>query len=584
MHRGAPFLGILLGLASMTLQWSEPYESARSVGVCSGQEYVFMLPPSMRPNRVYKYPLIFRRLRPKGRERTIANATQSLDPAYGFRDNRPYIPEVSKEYEGEYYWKHILGRYKERHIELYVEDCSEEKWVTYGKELRLSVPYSAVVLEFEHNSNPPSVVLWSKLNAGLERGARGTVKSGYWTAERATAADAGRYSFLNSRDVVFSGTRFTVVALRERLHMPDVIPDWTRDVPIPLLEVKVTYDGMVLFKDGLVTPEAFKVFGNRIRLQATDTGSKFTLMSVRTSDAGHYAFIDSIDTLAMDLSLEGEYTQVKRHDPYAVIIPISITLGVLMGLTICCWTCGKLIPDQKEEDAATLPGEESNIIVHETLVMPGTASPLQPTAPSSDNIEPPPSDPWANSPPPYFSVGSTSNRPVPQSPVSDPAPSSYQPPAPYVPYQPYIPDPVSSLPPSYDSCVTHQPTDSDAPSSYEPPASLYEPPPPYVPYQPPSEATATAAGGAGDISVSTAPTVDLESQFQPRGWGGAMDDFLSSSVLCMDSNTPEGATAAGRGGDSSAPTSPPAPTTRATPTDPTVDPESFLDEFLAEFL
>ncbi|XP_063044164.1 uncharacterized protein LOC134438513 [Engraulis encrasicolus] len=520
--------------ATITVQGSSQFDSFRTVELCPRKRYTFGPPSSTRSNT----DLIFRGR--SGREKKIAQCIggvlADLDPAYsiyagsGYHTSkcRVYIAEVSKFYEGQYYWKNNLVKETSGHTRLFIKECNEERTVTYGKELVLSMPWEAVALEFKRSSRSPSVVLWSKLNAGLERGARGTVKYNHWTAERMTGADEGTYRFLDTRDSPISGTKVTVVDINKQVDITDVKPDWTKDVPIPLLEAEVTYDGMVLFKDGLVTPEAFKVFGNRIRLQATDTGSTFILMSVRTSDAGRYAFTDSSGTRAMALTLkEGEHTEETEteteskpaHDPHGIIYPLSITLGVLLGLTCCCWTCYKVMPDDDKPEPP-----DAEVFLHETLVMPGTTPPSQrrPTAPPSISIEPPPSDPWANSPPPFHSSRSPSYNPVPQSPVSDAAPSSYQPPAPYVPYQP---------------------TDSDAPSTYEPPASSFDVPPPYVPYQPPSEPA--AAGGEGDSSVPTAPTapsLDIESQFQPRGWGGAMDDFLFSSPLCMDSNTPEGAT------------------------------------------
>lgn len=533
MHRWVPFLGILLGLATV--------ESIFSVGVCRGWEKALMPPWSSKINKDFQ--LIFVK---NGREKVIANVTQSLDPSFGFRDEQPYIPEMSQKYEGEYYWRRTTDSYvpRDKYTRLYVKDCTEDRRYDYGTVLRLSVMEpSAVALVFQRNKRSRSMVLWSRLNA-VERGARGTVKGDIWTAERATKADTGTYSLLNAKDITVYTYRVQVQTSEEYLYMIEAAPDWRVYIPIPLLEVKVMYGRMELFKDGLMNPEAFNNFEGRIQLQANDTGSEFRLRLPRTRDGGEYTFHDSSGQLAISRHLHGEYEEHEEygneHDPFGLIYPISIALGVLMGLTCCCWGCLKILndDDEKAEVTATSPEAEPNTHVHEPLEMPGSNTPLQPrsNAPSSDNIEHPPHYPWANSPPPFFSSGSPSCNPVPQPPVSDPAPS-YQPPAPYVPYQPYVPEPVSSSPPPYVPYVPYQPPISDpAPSSYQPPA-------PYVPYQPPSEpAAAGGAGDSSDLTAPTAPSLDIESQFQPRGWGGAMDDFLSSSPLCMDSNTPEGAT------------------------------------------
>ncbi|KAL2088269.1 hypothetical protein ACEWY4_015168 [Coilia grayii] len=521
LYRWLPVLGVLMDCY------------IENVRLCPGEQYIFGLPAWAIWSNFEKSSFLF--FVKNGTEKKIADGTQSLDPSYDFHGNRPYIPQIMEKHEGEYYWK-AMSIYKDLHIKLSLKECSELKKLTYGEDLTLRVPEEAVVLEFDRSSGSSPVVLWSRINAANERGARGRVSNSHWKATRMTPADSGRFSFLMESGKAISRTVVTVVDRKEYAHVNDFSSThrFVVDVAIPLLEVEVTCltesDGKhVLFQKGLETDEGFSIFGGRMQLQATDTGSTFSINSVQSSDAGVYEIRDNNGHLAVTIHL----TRDKEFDPKTLIAPISITLGVLLGLTCCCWCCCKLCRDDgdKAESTAASPDAEQPIYVHDPLEMSGSGDPLQNrnSAPSSDNTNQLqatgayPSNPWANSPPPFFPSGAADSSYGPvahaESHVPDPVSSPHQSPAPFAPYQPHVPDPVSSP---------------------------HQSPAPFAPYQVPSEARAGggAEGGGVGGGDSNAPTVPLHlrPQYQPRSWGGGLDDFLSSSPLCLDSSTKEGAT------------------------------------------
>ncbi|XP_042566690.1 tyrosine-protein phosphatase non-receptor type 23-like isoform X2 [Clupea harengus] len=101
----------------------------------------------------------------------------------------------------------------------------------------------------------------------------------------------------------------------------------------------------------------------------------------------------------------------------------------------------------------------------------------------------------------------------------------------------YIHAPSAERQPWLQPPSSAQPWDSDPPSyDLVGPEYCY----PYTPAAPPPEAPVGEGGEGGRGAPPPPPRstpLDPGPQYQPRGWGGGLDDFLTSSPPNMDTNT-----------------------------------------------
>ncbi|XP_048088149.1 uncharacterized protein LOC125286882 [Alosa alosa] len=146
----------------------------------------------------------------------VANRTHILLPSYEFRNRDVFIPEVTRQHEGNYIWTHArtaatfllrLGTTR-----LFLKDCGSAKEVYYGNKFSLEVPQAASVLEFTREGSTDRKILWSRNNTDNSQGAS-------WNAFNIKYADAGRYAFLKENGVEISSTSLYV---RENLEYYDV--------------------------------------------------------------------------------------------------------------------------------------------------------------------------------------------------------------------------------------------------------------------------------------------------------------------------------------------------------------------------
>ncbi|XP_062404681.1 uncharacterized protein LOC134095252 isoform X2 [Sardina pilchardus] len=446
-------LGVLLGIAP-GVAW---LISERRV--CLGSPFLFELEDSVRSTYIKLYFLRNRR------ERIIATGTESLDPQYPFKDNGPYIPEVTERHEGEYYWAVNNVRSKYKHIRLILKDCSTHKYLDYGEELKLDVPRDASVLEFTPFDSVSRWVLWSRINAKNERGARGMVALGQWRADRMTPADVGSYILRRESGGQISHTVVKVQAKTEIVEVADV-ENWNTFVHIPTHEVVVSYitpaadQSYTIFQNGLETDKGFSLFRDRIRLDNSWAGrTKFGIWKVQPSDAGLFEIRDKKGHLAMSMDL----VRGEEFDWSSLIMPLGTTAGVIAGLVCCCWCCCKVCSDSDDSDNAA-----------STAVSPDTEPPVH------FHVPPSTLNPWESSPPPY---------------VPDLVPS------PVIPVAPF------------------KALDEGSGGG----------------------ALGGAGAGGGDIVAPSAP-LDPGLRYQPRAWGSGLDDFLSSSPLCLDTTAADSST------------------------------------------
>ncbi|XP_062405505.1 uncharacterized protein LOC134095826 [Sardina pilchardus] len=381
MHRLRPGLDVLLGISP------EDFSCRSERKLCPGSPFYFKLDDSLK-SKVEK--LYFVR---NGRQRVIATATESLDPQYPFKDNEPYIPEVMERHEGEYFWiKNI--RVKVNEFRLILKDCSTHKNVDYGEEFKLDVPPDASVLEFTPDGSDLCLVLWSRIKAKNERGARGTVALGQWRAERMTPADVGSYILRRESGGQISHTVVKVQAKTETVKLTDT-ENWNTFVYIPTHEVVVTYfkpaedQVYTLFQNGLVTDVGFSRFRDRITLNtALSNLTKFSISKMQPSDAGRYEIRDRNGRLAMSMDLFRGEVPLKVFDPSSLIMPlgISVVLWCCCCSWCCCRYCCKVCSDSDNSDNAAA-----------TAVLPDTEPPAYFHDPPSLNR-------WESSPPPYDTV------------------------------------------------------------------------------------------------------------------------------------------------------------------------------------
>lgn len=84
--------------------------------------------------------------------------------------------------------------------------CSQSKEAYYGNTFELVLPKNAYILEFIPEGSSDRLVLWSLINTGNNRGARGTLKDNTWKAIKATHLDAGRYAFRTASGIEIYST------------------------------------------------------------------------------------------------------------------------------------------------------------------------------------------------------------------------------------------------------------------------------------------------------------------------------------------------------------------------------------------
>ncbi|XP_041917482.1 uncharacterized protein LOC121681677 isoform X1 [Alosa sapidissima] len=475
-------LGVLLGIAPGVDCRTEVKQ------VCPGSPFYFKLEDSLKSQHINLYFV------QNWSERKIATGTQSLDPQYPFKDNEPYIPEVMKKHEGEYYWAVRNVRLKLNHIRLIVKDCSSHKDLDYGDEIKLDVPSDASVLEFDPHLSDKRLVLWSRINAKNEKGARGTVALGYWRAQRMTQADQGRYVFLRESGGHITDTVVTVQAKTKHAHVADEdIKDiWQTFVDIPRHEVVITYftphgEEYTLFQNDVETDKAFSLFRGRLTL----TTGWFSILKVQPRDAGRYEIRDKNGHLAMSMYLKRD----PEFDWKSLIMPLGISAGVMAGLLCCCWCCCKVCSDSddsdKAESTAVSPDTEPPVHFHDPITLSGPDDPLQPPSSSSGN----PPNPWESSPPPYSTVAQ---------------------------YELYVPDIAPS--PVAPVAPTEAPDEGEGAGG--------------------GAGGGARGGGGGDGVAHTAPSAPLDPglQYQPRAWGNGLDDFLSNAPLFSDSTAADSST------------------------------------------
>ncbi|XP_042566689.1 uncharacterized protein LOC105902739 [Clupea harengus] len=473
MHLLSMLSLLVMGLASTT-----GYEDDRDMfslptkSVCPGKSFINRRPTAFRVSDLY-----FKSSVPGSSEILVANKTMVFLPFYQLKDNAVFIPEVMKHHEGEYFWKVPI---RVRRIELIVKDCAVPLEVNYGEKVSLVVPKEASMLEFTTPKSSDRWVLWSRINTDNTRGARGTVGSDLWVALKITQADAGRYTFLRESGGEISSTALLVKELQRYPDLSDesIHHHWENRFPVPVSEAVLTFIDSdkvkhVLFKNGMETEEAFRMFGTRIELQAIELGElTLTIVDLNSRDTGRYEVHDKNKDLAVVIWLSGSSDSGYPSRELAVPIGTAIVISILV---FCCcreikWCC-------KKSNAPVTSGSGQPVYVHDPVLSElGYRLQPQPTAPSAERqswLQPPSSaHPW------------------------------------------------DSDPPSYDDLVG--------------PEYCY----PYTPAAPPPEAP--VEGGEGGKGAPPSPPqypLDPGPQYQPRGWGGGLDDFLTSSPLSMDTNT-----------------------------------------------
>ena len=86
---------------------------------------------------------------------------------------------------------------------------------------------------------------------------------------------------------------------------------WENRFPVPVSEAVLTFIDSdkvkhVLFKNGMQTEEAFRMFGTRIELQAIDLGDlTLSIVDLNSRDAGRYEVHDKNKDLAVVIWLSG---------------------------------------------------------------------------------------------------------------------------------------------------------------------------------------------------------------------------------------------------------------------------------------
>ena len=107
---------------------------------------------------------------------------------------------------------------------------------------------------------------------------------------------------------------------------------WENRFPVPVSEAVLTFIDSdkvkhVLFKNGMQTEEAFRMFGTRIELQAIELGElTLTIVDLNSRDTGRYEVHDKNKALAVVIWLSGSsgkwlfscfsYFLVKGHSYY----------------------------------------------------------------------------------------------------------------------------------------------------------------------------------------------------------------------------------------------------------------------------
>ncbi|KAG5263956.1 hypothetical protein AALO_G00270510 [Alosa alosa] len=463
--------------------------------------------------------LLFKSSVPGSSEKQVANRTHILLPSYQFKGNYIYIPEVMKQHEGEYCWSfpHMFNM-ELPVINLILKDCSVHSEVTYGEKFSLEVPKNVSILEFTTPKSTDRRVLWSRINADNKRGARGEVTHDRWEAVKITYADEGRYTFLKENGVEISSTILSVTELKRQYDLSD--GSIKRKFPVPLAEAVLTFidsskDKHVLFQNAMVTEEAFRIFGSRIDLHAEFGELVLTITDLKSGDKGQYEVRDKNKSRAVVMNVYDSSESSNESLLVSNIVSVIGTLLLLLGgccfVRRCCRSCKKIYAP------VASPSPAQPIHIHDPVAM---------------------STPTSSLPPPPVAVASADRPPW---------------------FQPY-----SSLP---------QHMDSQPPPYSEVAGSCSEPCPPYTPAAPSwasvgGGAVGTAGGaageggggeggageagggtrggtGAGEVGggagadtnpVSRVP-LDPGPQYQLQGWGGGLDDFLTSSPLSMDTNT-----------------------------------------------
>ncbi|XP_076147937.1 uncharacterized protein LOC143132362 isoform X1 [Alosa pseudoharengus] len=229
----------------------------------------------------------------------VANRTHILLPSYEFRNRDVFIPEVTRQHEGDYFWTHAstaatfllrLGT-----TELFLKDCGSEKEVYYGNKFSLEVPQAASVLKFTREGSTDRKILWSRNNTDNSQGAS-------WNAFNIKYADAGRYAFLKENGVEISSTSLYV---RENLEYYDVSKKSFLEskFPVPINEAVVIFidpsqNEYLLFVHGTKTEEAFQMFQDRLQLQPSQSGElELRIMGLKSRDVGRYEVKDKEEGL-----------------------------------------------------------------------------------------------------------------------------------------------------------------------------------------------------------------------------------------------------------------------------------------------
>ncbi|XP_041931356.1 uncharacterized protein LOC121694971 [Alosa sapidissima] len=415
----------------------------------------------------------------------VANRTHILLPSYEFRNRDVFIPEVTRQHEGNYIWTHArtaatfllrLGTTR-----LFLKDCGSATEVYYGNKFSLEVPQAASVLEFTREGSTDRKILWSRNNTDNSQGAS-------WNAFNIKYADAGRYAFLKENGVEISSTSLYV---RENLEYYDVSKKSFLEskFPVPINEAVVMFidpsqNEYLLFVHGTKTEKAFQMFQDRLQLQPSQSGElELRIMGLKSRDVGRYEVKDKEEGLVSVISL----SEIDgTTGPIATGCVISILI-VLMITCCCVWR------SRKKRDTAPVsspsPEYHAPIHVHDPVVIYSPGHPLQPR-PTAPVVE------EASAAPVESADGQSGQQSLPSS----------------------------------------QPLDNNVPLSYNEvigsgPEPLYT-----YPSAAPSGASAGGAGGGGADPDPSAPP-DPGIQYQPQGWGGSMGDFLTSSPLNMDTNT-----------------------------------------------